>query len=77
MASSEIVVNASGVNNDSLDWLMKDEKGYFITQQRNKSDSLPHHHRVSTKFAEKVIGAAEIDMQKAWSMMEEHVAQVI
>lgn len=74
---SVTVVDASGVNDDNLAWLMRDAKGYFITQQRNRSDSLPHRHRVSAEFAERVMKVAENDMRRSWEMMEEYVAQVI
>ena len=72
---SEIVVNASGVDPDSLNWLMRAKDGhYFIRQQRNRLGSFSHNWPVSDAFATKVIAA---DMRNAWGMMEKHVAESI
>lgn len=72
---SEIIVNASGFDPDSLNWLMKAENGhYFIQQQRNRAGSHAHNHPVSDAFAAKIIAA---DMKRAWEMMEKHVAESV
>ena len=76
--SSEVIVNASGVDPDSLNWLMQSEDGhYFIQQQRNRARSFAHNHLVSDDLGHKIIEASKNDMRKAWEIMEEHVANSI
>lgn len=75
---AEIIVNASAVESDSLNWLMKADDGhYFIEQQRNRVGSHTHDHPISEKLAAKIIEIASTDMRKAWEIMERHVADSI
>ena len=72
---SEIIVNASGIDPDSLNWLMRADDGhYFIQHQRNRAGAHTHNHPISDAFAAKIIAA---DLRKAWEMMEKHVAESI
>lgn len=75
---AEIVVNASGVDADSLNWLMKADDGhYFIEQQRNRAGSHTHDHPINEKLAAKIIEAARTNTRKAWEIMERYVADSI
>lgn len=72
---SEIIVNASGVERDSLNWLMKADDGhYFIEQKRNTEGSHSHYHPVSESLAKKIIAS---DIETAWGIMNRYVANDI
>lgn len=74
----KVVVNASGVDADSLNWLMMANDGhYFIEQRRNRVGSFSHAHPISEKLAAKIVEAAKTNMLKAWEMMERYVADAI